>query len=77
MDQIATAAVNGFCSGMEVSPHSCSHNGQAYVSNPWRAPTSQQELAGHTYSWQQPNDLGDLRPDIDELLEQKDGVQLT
>lgn len=33
--------------------------------------------AWHAYSWQKPNDLGDLRPDIDKLLEQKDGVQLT
>ena len=30
----------------------------------------------HAYSWQQPNDLGDLRPDIDELLEQKEAAQL-
>lgn len=33
-------------------------------------------VASHSYSWQQPNDLGDLRPDIDKLLEQKDGVNL-
>lgn len=38
---------------------------------------SREEQIAHTYSWQQPADLGDLRPDIDKLLEQKDGVQLT
>lgn len=41
------------------------------------AKQKEDEVVEHAYSWQQPNDLGDLRPDIDKLLEQKDGVRLT
>lgn len=62
----------------ESSIHEAREQAQRNMANEMLAKreAAKKALSQHAYSWQQPNDLGDLRPDIDELLEQKEGVNL-